>query len=43
MGAGVQMLTSGNPLDIILGLAFIAAVGTFIYFALRGDKPDEKK
>ncbi|MGH8582718.1 MAG: hypothetical protein ACREWG_07980 [Gammaproteobacteria bacterium] len=43
MGAGFQMLMSGNPLDIILGLAFIAALGSFIYFALRSDKPDEKK
>ena len=43
MGAGFQMLMSGDPLAIILGLGSIAAIGFFIYFALRGDKPDEKK
>ncbi|MGH8571853.1 MAG: hypothetical protein ACREX8_04650 [Gammaproteobacteria bacterium] len=43
MGAGFQMLMSGDPLGIILGLGGIAAIGLFIYFALRGDKPDEKK
>ena len=43
MGAGFQMLMSGDPLGIILGLGGIAAIGFFIYLALRGDKPDEKK
>ncbi len=43
MGAGFQLLMSGSPLEIILGLGLIAAIGVFIYFALRGDKPDEKK
>ncbi len=43
MGAGFQMLMSGDPLGIILGLAGIAAIGFFIYVALRGDKPDQKK
>jgi formate-dependent nitrite reductase membrane component NrfD len=43
MGAGFQMLMSGHPLAIILGLGAIAAIGFFIYLALRGDKPDEKK
>jgi hypothetical protein len=43
MGAGFQMLMSGDPLGIILGLGAIGAIGLFIYLALRGDKPDEKK
>ena len=43
MGAGFQMLMSGDPLGIIIGLAGIAAIGFFVYFALRGDKPDQKK
>jgi hypothetical protein len=43
MGAGFEMLMSGDPLAIILGLGSIAAIGFFIYFALRSDKPDKKK
>jgi hypothetical protein len=41
MGAGFEMLMSGSPLLVLLGLGFIGVMAFFIYLALRGDKPDK--
>ncbi len=43
MGAGFEMLLSGTPLGVLLGLGLIATIGLFIWLALRGDKPDKPK
>lgn len=34
MGAGFEMLLSGTPLGVLLGLGLIAAIGFFLYQAL---------
>jgi len=34
MGAGFEMLLSGTPLSVLLGLGLIAAIGFFLYQAL---------
>ncbi len=43
MGAGFEMLLSGTPLGVVLGVGLIAAIGFFIHLALRGDKPGKPK
>ncbi len=43
MGAGFELLMSGTPEGILLGLGIILAVGGFIYFAVYADRDDKKR
>ncbi len=41
MGAGFKMMLTGEPGPMIVGFVLVAAIGFFIYTALRNDHMDD--